>query len=59
MKNEVIEKSGRDFKLQNMIFRTHKRRLNPKDEPFISNIERVTWIFVSPVEAQSQFGTSF
>ena len=31
-----------------------KIRLNPKDEPPISKIERVTWIFVTGAEAKSQ-----
>ena len=31
-----------------------KIRLNPKDEPSISKIERVTWIFVTGAEAKSQ-----
>ena len=41
IKNMVIEESIRDFKLQNMIFRTHKNKTK-KDEPPISKIERVT-----------------
>ena len=32
-----------------------KIRLNPKDEPFISKIEQVTWIFVRLPETKSQF----
>ena len=36
-------------------FEQTKIRLNPKYEPSLSNIERFTRIFVSPVEAKFQF----
>ena len=47
MENEVIEKLVGELQMQ-------KKRLNPKDEPSTSKIERVTWIFVTGAEAKSQ-----
>ena len=44
----------KEAKLLNMNYHTHKNKLNPKYEPRISKIERVTAILVSQVEAKSQ-----
>ena len=52
IKMGVIKKVAGELKLQNMIFKAHKIRLNPKDEPSILKIDRVIVLFVTQPEAK-------
>ena len=47
IKIEVIFKFVVEHKLQNMNFKTHKKRLNPEDELSISKFEQIIAISVS------------
>ena len=48
-----------EVKLQSMIFKAQKIRLNPKDEPFILKIEQVMILFVMQPEAKISIKQDF